>query len=130
MTCGVQHLLILLMGSNIISCLLIIILDLAGFICFKSNAFAKFVHFNAMIENQFSSKIKIFRSDRGGEFTSNDFKTYLSQHGITHHLSCPHTPQQNGVVERKHRHLIETIVTLFTSFYALFLLDICSSNNY
>ena len=83
-----------------------------------------------MIENQFSSKIKIFRSDRGGEFTSNDFKTYLSQHGITYHLSYPYTPQQNGVVERKHRHLIETIVTLFTSFYALFLLDICSSNNY
>ena len=102
------------MGSNITSCLLIIILDLAGFICFKSNAFAKFVHFNAMIENQFSSKIKIFRSNEGGEFTSNDFKTYLSQHGITYHLSYPYTPQQNGVVERKHKHIIETIVTLLS----------------
>jgi len=67
-----------------------------------------------MIKNQFSSKIKIFRSDGGGEFTSNDFKTYLSQHGITHHLSRPHTPKQNGVVKRKHRHIIETIVTLLS----------------
>ena len=80
----------------------------------KSNAFIKFVHFNAMIENQFSSKIKTFRSDGGGEFTSSDFKSYLSQHGITHHLFYPYTPQQNGVVERKHRHIIETTVTLLS----------------
>ena len=60
----------------------------------KLDAFTKFVHFNAMVENQFSSKIKIFRSDGGGEYTFNDFKNYLSHHGITHHLSYPHTPQQ------------------------------------
>ena len=80
----------------------------------KSEAFTKFIHFNAMFENQFSSKIKIFRSDGIGEYTSNDFKTYLSQHGITHHLSCPHIPRQNGVFERKHRHIIETIVTILS----------------
>ena len=80
----------------------------------KSKAFDKFVHFNAMVANQFSLKIKTFRSDGGGEFTSNEFKSYLSNHGITHQLSCPHTPQQNGVVERKHRHIIETIITLLS----------------
>ena len=58
----------------------------------KSEAFDKFVHFNAMVANQFSLKIKTFRSDGGGEFTSNEFKSYLSNHGITHQLSCPHTP--------------------------------------
>ena len=41
----------------------------------KSEAFTKFVHFNAMVTNQFSLKIKSFRSDGGGEFTSNEFKS-------------------------------------------------------
>ena len=67
-----------------------------------------------MIENQFSAKIKVFRSDGGGEYTSTEFKTYLLQHGVIHHLSCPYTPQQNGHVERKHRHLIETTITLLS----------------
>ena len=58
----------------------------------KSEAFTKFVHFNAMVANQFSLKIKTFKSDGGGEFTSNEFKAYLSNHGIAHHISCPYTP--------------------------------------
>ena len=67
-----------------------------------------------MVANQFSLKIKTFRSNGGGEFTSNEFKSYLSNHGIAHHISCPHTPQQNGVVERKHRHIIEITITLLS----------------
>ncbi|KAB2607265.1 hypothetical protein D8674_006982 [Pyrus ussuriensis x Pyrus communis] len=35
-------------------------------------------------------------------------------HGIHHQLSCPHTPQQNGCAERKHRHIVETARTLLT----------------
>ena len=58
----------------------------------KSEAFTKFVHFNAMVANQFSLKIKTFRTDGGGEFTSNEFKAYLSNHVIAHHISCPYTP--------------------------------------
>ena len=80
----------------------------------KSEVFTKFTHFKAMIETPFSAKIKIFRSDRGGEYTSNVFKTYLLQQGIIHQLSCPNTPQQNGLVERKHKHLIETSITLLS----------------
>ena len=80
----------------------------------KSEVFTKFVQFKAMGETQFSTKIKTFRSDGGGEYTSNAFKTYLSQQGIVHQISCPYTPQQNGLVERKHRHLIETTITLLS----------------
>ena len=50
----------------------------------KSKAFIKFTHFKAIVETQFSAKIKIFRSDRGGEYTSNVFKIYLLQQGIIH----------------------------------------------
>ena len=57
----------------------------------KSEVFTKFVQFKPMIENQFSTKIKVFRSDGGGEYTSTEFKTYLLQHGIIHILSCLYT---------------------------------------
>ena len=67
-----------------------------------------------MIETQFSSKIKTFRFDGGGEYTSSAFKSYLLQHCIIHQISCHYTPQQNGMVERKPRHLIETTITLLS----------------
>ncbi|PKU60143.1 Retrovirus-related Pol polyprotein from transposon TNT 1-94 [Dendrobium catenatum] len=65
-----------------------------------------------MVEKQFSTHIKIFRSDGGGEYTSTQFQNFLSTNGILHQFSCPHTPQQNGLAERKHRHIIETARTL------------------
>ncbi|CAN7030331.1 unnamed protein product, partial [Brassica rapa subsp. trilocularis] len=52
-------------------------------------------------------KYYIFRSDNGGEYTGQAFKLHLAQHGILHQTSCPYTPQQNGVAERKNRHLME-----------------------
>ena len=78
----------------------------------KSEVFSKFVLFNGIIETHFSSKIKTFRFDGGGEYTSSAFKSYLLQHCIIHQISCPYT--QNGLVERNHRHLIETTITLLS----------------
>ncbi|AAD43604.1 T3P18.3 [Arabidopsis thaliana] len=60
-----------------------------------------------LVENQLGTKIKEFQSDGGGEFTSNKLKEHFREHGIHHRISCPYTPQQNGVAERKHRHLVE-----------------------
>uniref|UniRef100_A0A2N9GBG4 Integrase catalytic domain-containing protein n=1 Tax=Fagus sylvatica TaxID=28930 RepID=A0A2N9GBG4_FAGSY len=71
--------------------------------------------FKASVENQLSQKIKILRTDCGGEYTSNEFNTHCASHGIIHHFSCPHTPQQNGLVERKHRHVIESALTLLSN---------------
>ena len=45
-------------------------------------------------------------------YTSALFKQFLSQHGIFHRLTCPHTSQQNGIAERKHRHIMEMRLTL------------------
>ncbi|WZZ20679.1 hypothetical protein YC2023_122066 [Brassica napus] len=53
-----------------------------------------------------------YKSDNGGEYTSHAFKQDLSQHGILHQTSCPYTPQQNGVAERKNRHLMEVARSL------------------
>ena len=69
----------------------------------KSDTQTHLLNFINMIETQFSCKIKIVRSDNGPEFT---LKSFYSSKGIIHQTSCVHTPQQNGVVERKHRHLL------------------------
>jgi transposase InsO family protein len=74
--------------------------------------FQFFVKFKLLVENLFTAKIKQFQSDNGGEYTSKQFKDYLSQSGILHRLFCPHTSQQNGIAERKHRHIVEVGLTL------------------
>uniref|UniRef100_M4DMN8 Integrase catalytic domain-containing protein n=1 Tax=Brassica campestris TaxID=3711 RepID=M4DMN8_BRACM len=73
----------------------------------KSDVFATFKSFQSLVENQFGRKIQIFQSDGGGEFVNTQFSSHLTTCGIQHFLSCPHTPEQNGMAERKHRHLIE-----------------------
>jgi transposase InsO family protein len=80
----------------------------------KSEVLNTFKHFKATVENQLSKQIKFLRTDYGGEYTSNAFTDFCSTHGITHQFSCPHTPQQNGIVERKHRHIIESALTLLS----------------
>ena len=74
----------------------------------KDEVFSVFQAFHAMVQNQFSSKIKILRSDNGGEFINHRFQSYFQQHGLLHETSCSQTPQQNGVAERKNRHILET----------------------
>jgi len=67
----------------------------------KSNAFEYFKKFKAMTELQSELKVKCLRSDRGGEFTSNEFNDYCSKFGIQRQLTVAYSPQQNGVAERK-----------------------------
>jgi len=78
----------------------------------KSDFYTCFLKFQAFVENHFDRKIKIFQSDGGGEFTSNEFVKHLAYSGIAQQLSCPYTPEQNGLAERKHRHIVETGLTL------------------
>ena len=76
----------------------------------KSDVLTTFNEFKMKVENQFSTKIISFQSDWGGEFQA--LTTYLKEHGIHHRISCPYTPEQNGSAERKHRHIIETALSL------------------
>ena len=52
-------------------------------------------------------KIKIFRTDNGTEYINQNLSNFLKQKGIIHQTTCVYTPQQNGVSERKNRHLLE-----------------------
>ncbi|CAL8115437.1 unnamed protein product [Prunus armeniaca] len=61
-----------------------------------------------MVQTQYSSVIKVLRSDNGGEYINFELSEFLRGQGILHETTCPHTPQQNGVAERKNRHILET----------------------
>ncbi|PKU87026.1 Retrovirus-related Pol polyprotein from transposon TNT 1-94 [Dendrobium catenatum] len=74
----------------------------------KSEVTNIFINFKAKIENLTSHKIKCLRTDGGTEYVNHHLKQFLIQHGIRHQISCPYTPEQNGMAERKHRHVIET----------------------
>uniref|UniRef100_A0A2N9IBP1 Integrase catalytic domain-containing protein n=1 Tax=Fagus sylvatica TaxID=28930 RepID=A0A2N9IBP1_FAGSY len=75
----------------------------------KSEVSSLFQQFHKMIATQYQSNIQVIRSDNGGEFINKYLKQYLNSHGIVHQTTCPDTPQQNGVAERKNRHLLEVV---------------------
>lgn len=76
----------------------------------KSETLSIFKQFKTLVELQLNKKIKSVQSDWGGEFRS--FTQYLATFGIVHRLICPHTHHQNGVVERKQKHIVEIGLTL------------------
>ena len=78
----------------------------------KSEAFEKFKRFNARVEQESRTTIKTFRTDRGEEFVSHEFNTFCEENGITRHLTAPYSPQQNGVVERRNRTLMEMTMSV------------------
>jgi hypothetical protein len=63
-----------------------------------------------MVERLFNTKIQQVQTDWGGEFRS--LNTFFHKLGIIHRVSCPHTHQQQGCVEPKHRHIIDTTLAL------------------
>lgn len=80
----------------------------------KSEVESRIKEYISLVNNKFGGKPKIFRSDRGGEYLSNQFKAYLRNEGIEQQLTAPHTPQQNGIAERKNRTLMEMARCMLT----------------
>ncbi|RVX02364.1 putative mitochondrial protein [Vitis vinifera] len=62
-----------------------------------------------MIETQYNAKVRVLRSDNGGEYQSSDLQKYLEGHDIIHQTTCSNTSQQNGVAEWKNWHLLEVV---------------------
>ena len=73
----------------------------------KADVFFVFKKFKAMVELQSGYSLKRLRTDRGGEFTSNEFNEFCSSLGMERQLTVAYTPQQNGVAERKNRTVVE-----------------------
>jgi hypothetical protein len=78
----------------------------------KSEVFSCFQSFHKMICTQFDARVKVLRTDNGTEYLESGFQAYLGSRGIIHQTSCVYTSEQNGVAERKHRHLLEVARSL------------------
>ncbi|MCO5590549.1 hypothetical protein L7F22_044520 [Adiantum nelumboides] len=78
-----------------------------SFLKLKSEAFGSIRDWKAMVEKEKDLKVKSIRSDRGGEFLSENFARWCKSEGIRRQLTTPYTPSQNGVVERKNRTIME-----------------------
>ena len=72
----------------------------------KSDAFKAYKMFEAWVSVHRNAKIKILRTDRGGEFISKAFQKHLDNNGTVHKLTIHHSPSQNGISE----HLNKTLV--------------------
>lgn len=66
----------------------------------KDETLGAFKKFRVLVENE---KLKILRTDQGGEFLSHEFSSYCEETRIIRHFTAPYSPQKNGVVERRIR---------------------------
>jgi transposase InsO family protein len=89
------------------------------FLSDKSNVFSIFKRFAKRAENEFDFKIKKIRSDNGFEFKNTKIEDYYDEKGIKHEFSAKYTPQQNGVVERKNRTLIDMAKLMLSEYNVL-----------
>src|SRR4051812_11898351 len=78
----------------------------------KDESHSVFFEFCTQIQSEKECKIIKVKSDHGGKFENRFFEIYFKENGIPHDFSCPRTPQQNGVVERKNRTLQEMARTM------------------
>nr|GEY16282.1 hypothetical protein [Tanacetum cinerariifolium] len=80
----------------------------------KHEVFETFKVFKSEVENQLGKTIKAIRSDRGGEYISQEFKYYLKACGIVQQLTPPYTPRHNGVSERRNRTLLNMVRSMMS----------------
>jgi len=78
----------------------------------KGEAPDAYKDFDVWCETQLDARIKILNSDRGGEYTGDDFDKYLKSRGTVQKLNVHDTPQQAGVAERRNRTIAERIRAL------------------
>jgi transposase InsO family protein len=67
-------------------------------------------------QHEFGLRIKKIKSDNGTEFKNSQIEGFLVEEGIKHEFSSPYTPQQNGVVERKNKTLLDMARTMLDEY--------------
>ena len=67
-----------------------------------------------MVEKSTGRKLKTFRTENGGDYTSAEFEEYLKAEGVQHEVTIPKTPEQNGVAECINRTLIEVVRSMLS----------------
>src|SRR5699024_9390202 len=81
----------------------------------KSDAAGRIIEFINWAENRTGKKVKEFKSDQGGEFSSTELKEFFNNRSIDHIYSSARVPQTNGLAERKNRSLKDTARTMMNA---------------
>jgi transposase InsO family protein len=84
----------------------------------KSETQGTLKRFLRRAQSEFELKVKNIRSDNGSEFKNLQVEEFLEEEGIKHEFSAPYTPQQNSVVERKNKMLIDMARMMLGEFKA------------
>ena len=101
----------------------------------KSEAAAEIISLIKQIELKYKRKVCQLRSDNGTEFQNATLESFCNDTGISQNFSSAHTPEQNGVVERKNRTLIEAARSMLnesglpTNFWAEAIATACHTQN-
>ena len=100
---------ILLVGFDIMLLLLMMQLEKLGFIPLdkKSDVFATFKKWKYLVENEIGRRLKCLISDNGGGYCNKEFDNYYSYHGICREKRALGTQQENGVLERMNKTIME-----------------------
>ena len=69
------------------------------------------------IATQYDTKVKVLCTDNALEFTQKAIEDMCATYGMIHQTTCPYTSQQNGVAERKHRHLLDMVCMLLVTMH-------------
>lgn len=84
----------------------------AFFLKAKSETFEHFKKNKLLVKKQSGRSVKTLRTDRRGEFLSQDFTSFCENHAMQRELTAPYTPEQNGVAEYKNRTILEVARSL------------------
>ncbi|CAI7751654.1 unnamed protein product [Closterium sp. NIES-54] len=76
----------------------------------KSDVLREFQKWLVLQERQAKNSVLMLWSDRGGEFLGKEFTDFVDGKGIIHDLTCPYTPQQNGMAEREMRTAVKSFM--------------------
>ena len=78
----------------------------------KEKSFEKFKWYLERLEKEIGKRLKFLRSDRGGEFISNEFNNFCIERGIKRQVSAPGTSEKNEIAERRNRSIMDCARTL------------------
>jgi len=73
----------------------------------KDESFKQYKNYESWLWVQFERSVKCLQSDRGGEFTGNEFNDHLRERGTVRRLTVHDSPQSNGIAERCNGVLVE-----------------------
>jgi histone deacetylase 1/2 len=88
-----------------------ITINLFGYFLKKHrDVYQVYFNFQQLIEHKFGRNVITMQTDWSGEYEK--LNAFFQKNDITHYVSCPHADQQNGLVERKHHHIVKVGICL------------------